>query len=108
MIDVDIDTLETLLSDELSYTHSTGQLESKAQFLESLRSETIRYLSIEPTDIQVRLYGDTGVVTTITAVRVRVGGQDLEALLRMTEVHRKDDSGWHLVAYQSTRMPEQQ
>lgn len=108
MIDVNIDALDVLLADDLSYTHSTGQLETKDQLLESLRAQSIRYLSISPTDVLVRLYDDAAVVTAVTAVRVHVGGQDRAASLRTTEVHRRKDKSWLLVAYQSTRMAEQQ
>lgn len=107
MLDVDVGALNSLLADDLTYTHSTGMLETKDEFLQSLQAETIRYLSISPQDIQVRVDGDVGVVTGITAVRVHVGGQDRAASLRITEVHRKTVDGWQLVAYQSTRIPEQ-
>jgi hypothetical protein len=108
MIDVDVDTLDTLLSDTLTYTHSTGTLDTKTQLIESLQSQTIRYLSIIPSDIQVRLYDDTAIITAVTAIRVQVGGQDIEASLRVTEIHKLTGEGWKLLAYQSTRMPEQQ
>jgi ketosteroid isomerase-like protein len=106
-IDVDIETLGDLLADDLSYTHSTGQIDTKAEFLDSLQAQTIKYLSIEPQDMQVRLYGDFAVITGITALRVHFGGQDRAASLRITEVHRRHDNGWQLLAYQSTRIPEE-
>jgi len=108
MLDVNVDALDGLLADDLTYTHSTGLLETKREFLEALQAQTIRYLSISPHDIRVRVYDDSAVVTGITAVRVHVGGQDRAASLRITEVHRRNKDGWQLVAYQSTRVPEQE
>ena len=107
MIDMDVATLETLLADDLTYTHSTGLLETKDEFLEAVQSRTIKYLSISPTDMQIRIYDDFAVSAGITAVRVHVGGQDLAASLRITEVHRRNGGSWQLVAYQSTRIPEE-
>ncbi len=107
MLDVSVEALDTLLADDLTYLHSTGLLESKDEFLESLQAQKIRYLSISSQDMRVRVYDDAAVITGITAVRVHVGGQDRAASLGITEVHRKMDDGWQRVADQSTRIPEQ-
>ena len=79
MIDMDVATVDTLLTDDLTYTHSTGRVESKSEFLKALQSRTMQYLSITPQDIQVRIYDDSAVLVGNTAVRVHVSGQDLAA-----------------------------
>ena len=56
MVRKDTAALEEILSDDLTYIHSTGRLEKKSDFLSSLRSEALVYLSIAPEDLQVRLY----------------------------------------------------
>ena len=38
MVRVDIDRLDTLLDDDLIFTHASGKIDSKRTFLESLRS----------------------------------------------------------------------
>jgi ketosteroid isomerase-like protein len=105
MVQGDQAALDGLLADDLTYTHSSGQLETKAQFLESLRSGKLRYLSVQPSDQAVRLYGDTAVVTGRAEVKVSSQGRDAAALsLRFTEVWVKSGGAWKLTAWQSTRL----
>jgi ketosteroid isomerase-like protein len=104
MIQGDQAALDRLLADDLTYTHSSGQLETKAQFLESLRSGKLRYLSAERSDVAVRLYGDTAVVTGRAEVKVSTGGEEGVLPLRFTEVWVKSGGGWKLTAWQSTRI----
>jgi ketosteroid isomerase-like protein len=103
MVQGDQAALDGLLADDLTYTHSTGQMETKAQFLESLRAGKLRYLSAEPADREVRLYGDIAVVTGRAAVKASVDGKELLLPLRFTEVWVKRGGGWKLAAWQSTR-----
>jgi len=103
MVQGDQAALDGLLADDLTYTHSSGQLETKTQFLESLRSGKLRYLSAEPADREVRLYGDVAVVTGRATVKASMDGKELLLPLRFTEVWVKRGGAWKLAAWQSTR-----
>ena len=104
MIKVDQAALDGLLADDLTYTHSTGQAETKAQFLETLKTGKLSYLSAQPSDVAVRLYGETAVVTGRAEIKAVSGGQELVLPLRFTEVWVKSGGGWKLAAWQSTRI----
>ena len=104
MVQGDQAALDGLLADDLTYTHSSGQMESKAQFLESLRSGKLRYLSAQPSDQAVRLYGDTAVVTGRAEIKANNQGQELVLSLRFTEVWVKSGGTWKLTAWQSTKV----
>ena len=106
MIDVDIEELEVILSNDLTYTHTAGQIETKGEFLTSLQSQEILYESIKPQEIKIRIYDNTAVVTSISAMRISVGEQQLSFSIRFIEVYQKGDANWQLVAWQSTRLPE--
>ena len=106
MIDVDIEELEVILSNDLTYTHTSGQIETKGEFLTSLQSQEILYESIKPQEIKIRIYDNTAVVTSISAMRISVGEQQLSFSIRFIEVYQKGDANWQLVAWQSTRLPE--
>lgn len=106
MVARDRPALERLLADDLSYTHSTGQVESKAQFLESIASGTLLYRAIEPEEVAVRVYGETAVVTGRAALRVENRGQAMALPVRFTSVYVRKDGRWKLAAWQSTRLPE--
>lgn len=105
MVRDDLLSLDTLLASELTYIHSDGALESKAQFLSTLKSGQLRYQAIEPTDLEARLYGNVGVVTGRSRMRVRVGSELLRFSIRFTALYRRAATSWVLVAWQATRLP---
>src|SRR5689334_6019392 len=95
----DLVALERILADDLTYTHSTGQVDSKQTFLATLRSGDVRYLMMEHEDVQVRLYGETAVLTGRTKVKVRSKGEELNLNLRFTLVYAKRAGRWQMVAW---------
>lgn len=102
----DTEALAAMLADDLTYAHSSGQLETKGQFLESIRSGAIQYTAILPEGLDVRLYGDTAVVTGKGTFKVRMQGEDRSLQLRFTDVYVRRGDGWQMVAWQSTRLPD--
>jgi hypothetical protein len=102
----DVGTLDGLLAPELTYTHSNAKVETKAEFLEAIRSGSLKYLRIVPSDTNVRVYGDTAVRTGRCAFEVEMGGQTLKPVTRFTDVYVRSGGSWRLVAWQSTRIPE--
>jgi hypothetical protein len=106
MVKNDLAALEKALGDDLTYTHSSGVVDTKAQFLESLRSGRVRYQSIEPVgDLKVRVYGSTAVINGKAKVVVASGGQTKDLLLLFTDVWLKRAGRWQMVAWQSTKPP---
>ena len=99
--------LDTLLSDDLTYTHTDGKTKTKGEFLERLRSGELRYKSIEVVQMKTRVYGNTAVVTGWARVQVKVKGQDTAFQIRFIEVYVLKDGRWQMVAWQSTRLPQQ-
>lgn len=107
MVNRDIPTLRELLADDLTYTHSSGQLETKEQLLESIASGSFQYLAIQPQgSFRVRMYGDTAVITGQGTFRVRAGGEERSLRLRYTDIYAFQDGRWQMVAWHSTRLPD--
>lgn len=107
MTRADATALDRILADELSYTHSTGRLDSKAAFIASLKSGQLKYESISTQDVRVRVIGDAGVVTGRALMKVRSGAQSMSMLVRFTDVYLKRDGRWQMIAWQSTRLAQQ-
>jgi ketosteroid isomerase-like protein len=105
MVRADVQELGSLLADELTYTHSSGQVETREQLLATISSGKLDYVSMVPSEDQVRVYGNTAVRTGRADVKVRAGGQENVLALRFTEVWVKGEGGWRLVVWQSTRLP---
>ena len=103
MIDDDFAALDAILADDLTYAHSSGALDTKASYLEALKSGKTKYLTFDRTPSVVRLYGDTAVVTGAATLSLR--GQAAPFSLRYTLVYVRRDGQWRMVAWQSTRLP---
>lgn len=101
----DFKALDALLGDDLTYTHSSAAVDTKATYIESMRSGAVKYESIEPRDVQVRVYGTTAVITGAGRFKVTARGQALDNQLRFTDVWVLRDGRWQMVAWQSTRLP---
>ena len=106
MIDDDFATLEAILADDLTYTHSSSVTDTKAEYINALRSGKSKYESFDRTPSTVRVYGDTAVVTGNATIGLR--GQPAKLVIRYTLVYVKRGGEWKMVAWQSTRVPPPQ
>ena len=107
MIKGDRPALEKLLADDLTYTHSSALFESKEQFIKSVTSGNIDYVSIVPSesDWKVRVNGNTAIVNGVAAVNVIDTGKDLKIKIRYTTILTNRGGSWQLQAWQATRFP---
>jgi ketosteroid isomerase-like protein len=105
MVGEDFGSLEAMVHDELIYTHSSGVVDTKASWLESMRSRKTRYRKVTPGERKVRLYGDTALVTGRADIEAEVGGQPKSLRLSYLIAWTKTPQGWKFVAWQSTPRP---
>ena len=106
-VNADAKALGQLLDDGLEYTHSNGDLDTKASFIGSLTSGTRDYISSAATIETVRIFGDVGIIRG--KVKVTVGGkgrqpQDLH--IGYTDIWLWKDGRWQMTAWRSMRMPD--
>lgn len=101
----DLDELAGMLTIDMNYTHSTAAVDTKAQFLDSLQSGRVQYVSITPEERSVRVYGDVGVVQGVARVLVKVSDRDIDVRLRFTELFVKQDGTWKMALWHSTKVP---
>jgi hypothetical protein len=94
--------LESLLSADLSYTHSSTKTQTKEQFIQDVTGGTTVYKSIEFENTKLRQYGSV-VVITHSAVITTV--QTGTSHLYLTEVWARDGGRWQMVSRQATKVP---
>ena len=108
MVKSDRAALEKLLADDLTYTHTTALFESKEQFIASVTSGKIDYVSIVPSepDWKVRISGNTAIVNGVAAINVIDTGKDNKIKVRFSTVHTNRGGTWQLQSWQATRFPQ--
>ena len=99
----DADALDELLADDWVIVEPDGSFIDKARFLGVIESGALSHESMESTDLRVRIYGNTAVVTGLTATKGKFMGQDFTACERATDIFVKHTDRWQCVFTQLTR-----
>jgi ketosteroid isomerase-like protein len=94
-------SLRTLADDYVAIT-PLGQVTTKQETISARRSGQLRYESMNVSDMVVRLYGDTAVVTARAEVKGRQLGEDFSGPYRYTRVWVRRNGRWQTVSYQAT------
>jgi hypothetical protein len=105
MIDSDFGTLDKVLGDGLIYTHSSGQSDTRAEYIALCKKGVFKYLNIERPIENMQVYGETVVVTGHAKMDVLIEGKRKLLNSRYTNVWIKGAKGWQMVAWQSTPIP---
>ena len=103
----DTAALDRMTADDYTVINISGQLLTKAQVLEAIKSGDLKYDQLENNDLQVRVYGVTAVLTGRTAQKGQFKGKDISGQTRFTRVYLKQHGKWQAVAFQATRIAEQ-
>ena len=102
MCEADARTLEELLADSLVYTHSYGGADSKASYLDGIRSKKWQYRKIERPVENIQIHGDCAIVTGKVKIELLSDGKPKTLNSAYTNVWIKGAKGWQMVAWQST------
>jgi ketosteroid isomerase-like protein len=91
----------TLAEDYVAIT-PLGQVTTKKDSVSARKSGQLRYDTIDVTDMVVRLYGDTAIVTARADVKGHQLGEDFSGPYRYTRVWVRRSGRWQAVSYQAT------
>lgn len=104
----DFASLERLIGDDLVYIHSSALVDSKASYIESQRSGSVRYRVMRRSKVTVRTYDCLAIITGLGNFDVTVKGQDRSVELLFHSIWAKRDSGVQFVSWQATAIPPKQ
>jgi hypothetical protein len=105
-IDDDFEALEQLIGKDLVYIHSSTVQDTKASYIESLRSGKVSYHSMERSNSKVRTFGNVAIITGKAVFEVTVRGTEKTLNLLFHSVWAKRETGVQFVSWQSTRIVE--
>lgn len=98
----DADALQAMFDDELVYTHSFGNRDTKAEFIARFRDGFFVYHELRNTVDQVARRGDVLVITGTMWSRATVGGQDRIIDNTATMVWAQQGDEWKFLAFAPT------
>lgn len=99
----DTSFLETHSTDDYTAIHSDGRLTTKAQELDAFKTGSLKYDSIDVRDKNVRVYGDTALVVTLSSSKGTLNGKPFSGEFRTTRTWVTQGGKWKMAAFQSTR-----
>jgi ketosteroid isomerase-like protein len=105
MVEGDLAALDRLLDDRVSYAHSSGVRDTKAQYLGKVRSGYYVYLRIDHPVERVEVVGDTAVVVGRTTADLTVDGTPKTIDNLALAVWTRAAGDWRLLAYAPTAAP---
>lgn len=104
MVTLRYDSLEPVLDERMMFIHSNGWIETKAEFIQDIKSARLRYNSITVTEASARIYSGSAVVIGRGKFNVKLDGKDLEFDLKYTEVYIQKNGKWLLASRHANRM----
>jgi uncharacterized protein DUF4440 len=101
MLAADKAKLEALVADQLSYGHSGGVVQDKADFVGVIASKKTVYKSINLTDMKVSVVGNNAIVRHTWDSVSESGGKSNASHIGVLQVWAKQDGTWKLLARQA-------
>jgi ketosteroid isomerase-like protein len=94
---------DKVLHPELSYAHSSGAIETKAQAIDHVVKGHVDYVAVNFADTKVKVLGNTAFVTG--KVDYHQKGKDKTTITKLfvLSVWVKGAQGWQMIARQATR-----
>ena len=99
-----VSEVERLLADDYLGISANGTLETKADELSRRRSGSLHITQLDLSDIKVRIYGDTAVVTSKADLVGKNGDRDISGRYRYTRVYSNRDGQWRIVSFEASRI----
>jgi ketosteroid isomerase-like protein len=103
MMKKDAGALQKRLHEDLTYSHSSAHLQTKADVVKATLGQTT-IEAMDFSDATVRVYGTTGLIRANVDMRNSTDGKSTTSHLNILFVWLKGPGGWQLVARQATQV----
>ncbi|SDM34112.1 protein of unknown function [Daejeonella rubra] len=104
IIDPEKNLLESIASDGLSYGHSGGKVQNKAEFVDDLINGSFNFSSITPVEQTISVSGKNAIVRHIFVAKATNAGVPTDLRIGNVMVWRKEGGQWKLLARQAFRL----
>ncbi|MBB6502977.1 nuclear transport factor 2 family protein [Pedobacter cryoconitis] len=90
--------LESLVTDDLTYGHSSGKVQNKAGFVDDISSKRSDFKTIELTKQSVTIQDNIAIVRHILTADTNDGGKPAHITLGIVLVLKKQKKDWKIIA----------
>jgi hypothetical protein len=98
--------LTAILSEDLRYCHSTGALDTKASYIDSLVSKRTQYHSLDYVERNFTFPAPgIAMMTGKAHVKTSSANGEMDAVLAFLSVWREEQGHWRFLAWQSCKLP---
>lgn len=97
--------LENLASENLSYGHSSGKIQNKAEFVEAIVNKSSVFVTINLSNQTIKVTGKTAIVRHILTAQTADGGKPGNITLGIMLVFVKEHGKWMLLGRQAYKLP---
>ena len=104
VLKVDVATLERTYAEDFRFTHSTGDVQTKAEWLKALQSGQTSYTARNIDSIEVELHDDVAITTG--RIHARTDSADArwqEYTVWYVRVYAQRDDRWQLLSHRTVR-----
>ena len=99
--------LDRLYHADLSYGHSNGQIENKAEAIQHMVTTKVDYAAVDLVDTKVRVHGNFALMTGRVNYKQVTDGKPADVKLFVLHVWTRGPQGWQMIGRQATREPAQ-
>jgi len=104
MVKADTVTLKNIIDPDLSYGHSSGKIQTKAEFVSSIATGASVFVTLDFTEQTIKIIGNTAIVRHILTAKTNDGGKPGAVHLSILLIWQKEHSQWKLIARQAVKV----
>jgi Domain of unknown function (DUF4440) len=97
MADKNVDRLATFFHDRSKFVHMSGTWK-KDEELDIIKTGSIWYKKADVHDVAVEMFDDTAILWNRITLQAVVRGSEVSTQFTVTEVYKKQDNSWKLLA----------
>lgn len=102
MVAADVDILDELFCDDLTWIHATARVDTKKGLLSSIGGGATKYLSIRVEDETVRTFNGMALLSGVAIMEAEIKGERRDLHNRFTIVWVQVGDSWRVLNWQST------
>jgi ketosteroid isomerase-like protein len=101
MVDGNGARLLELMSDDVTFGHANGVVQTKIEFVKTVVEKTEVFKTLRLSNHQISVSGDIGLARHVFDSDLMFMGKDMHLTLNIIMVWRNEDGRWRLIARQS-------